>query len=160
MLGQDLLHHQVERAGLAAGHLGLARVAGLQPLEVLARVRQAVGVVDAQRVQVAAIDRAYHQFTGEQEDFGEIAYQCKRLIIGSLLFSELNWLVEAIYRITRANRRRCDFTRNRLRLALAEIAAGFPVYRTYLREGDTPSAATAQSIWRRSAARGGSPSRR
>ncbi|MBK0393510.1 malto-oligosyltrehalose synthase [Ramlibacter algicola] len=96
--------------------------------------------------QVAALDRAYHQFTGEHEDFGEIAYQCKRLIIGSLLFSELNWLVEAIYRITRANRRRCDFTRNRLRLALAEIAAGFPVYRTYLRVGEPASAADRRHI--------------
>jgi len=91
--------------------------------------------------QVGALDRSYRAFTGEHEDFAEVAYQCKRLIIGTSLFSELNWLVEAIYRISRANRRRCDFTRNRLRLALAEIAAGFPVYRTYLRAGEPPSAA-------------------
>lgn len=96
--------------------------------------------------QVGALDRSYRQFTGEHEDFAEIAYRCKRLIIGSSLFSELNWLVEAMHRITRANRRRCDFTRNRLRLALAEIAAGFPVYRTYLRVGEQPSAADRRHI--------------
>lgn len=96
--------------------------------------------------QVGALDRSYRAFTGEHEDFGEIAYQAKRLIIGTSLFSELNWLVEAIYRITRVNRRRCDFTRNRLRLALAEIAAGFPVYRTYLRVGEPASPADRRHI--------------
>jgi (1->4)-alpha-D-glucan 1-alpha-D-glucosylmutase len=100
--------------------------------------------VDTRRV--GTLDQAYRSFTGEHEDFAEIAYQCKRLIIGTSLFSELNWLVEAIYRITRVNRRRCDFTRNRLRLALAEIAAGFPVYRTYLRVGEPASAADRRHI--------------
>ncbi|WP_332815529.1 malto-oligosyltrehalose synthase [Ramlibacter sp.] len=106
--------------------------------------------VDAGRV--AAMDEGYRAFTGVREDFAEIAYQCRRLIIGSSLFSELNWLVEAIHRITRANRRRCDFTRNRLRLALAEIAAGFPVYRTYLRADEPPSAADRHHIDRAVAA--------
>jgi len=102
----------------------------------------------------AEMDAAYRAFTGEDQDFAEIVYQCKRLIIETSLFSELNWLVESMYRITRANRRRRDFTRNRLRLALAEIAAGFPVYRTYLREGDTPSAADRRHIdWAVAAAR-------
>jgi (1->4)-alpha-D-glucan 1-alpha-D-glucosylmutase len=96
--------------------------------------------------QVGALDRQYRTFTDEHEDFAEIAYHCKRLIIGTSLFSELNWLVEAIYRITRTNRRRCDFTRNRLRLALAEIAAGFPVYRTYLGVGEAPSPADRRHI--------------
>ncbi|HYD77183.1 malto-oligosyltrehalose synthase [Ramlibacter sp.] len=108
--------------------------------------------VDAGRIE--ALDQGYRAFTGVREDFAEIAYQCKRLIIGSALFSELNWLVEAVYRITRANRRRCDFTRNRLRLALAEIAAGFPVYRTYLRVGEPPSAADRRHLdWAVAAAR-------
>ncbi len=100
--------------------------------------------VDTRRV--GELDRSYRDFTGEHEDFPEVAYQCKRLIIGTSLFSELNWLVEAIHRITRANRRRCDFTRNRLRLALAEIAAGFPVYRTYLRVGEPASPADRRHI--------------
>ncbi|WBY02154.1 malto-oligosyltrehalose synthase [Ramlibacter tataouinensis] len=108
--------------------------------------------VDGSRVD--AMDQGYRSFTGVREDFAEIAYQCKRLIIGSSLFSELNWLVEAVHRITRANRRRCDFTRHRLRLALAEIAAGFPVYRTYLRVGEPPSAADRRHLdWAVAAAR-------
>lgn len=76
---------------------------------------------------------AYHAFTDAPTDFEAILYECKKLIIETSLYSELNWLAHALYRLTRGNRRRCDFTRNRLRAALAEVAAAFPVYRTYLR---------------------------
>ncbi|HYE40964.1 MAG TPA: malto-oligosyltrehalose synthase, partial [Ramlibacter sp.] len=75
---------------------------------------------------------AYHAFTDAPTNFEAILYECKKLIIETSLYSELNWLAHTLYRLTRANRRRCDFTRNRLRAALAEVAAAFPVYRTYL----------------------------
>ncbi|HWH72753.1 MAG TPA: malto-oligosyltrehalose synthase, partial [Methylibium sp.] len=94
--------------------------------------------VDGERE--AEVDRLYRTFTGESEPFDEIVYRCKKLIIYSSLFSELRWLAAAVHRITRANRRTCDFTRPRLRVALAETAAAFPVYRTYLRPGEVPSA--------------------
>jgi len=96
--------------------------------------------------QVGEMDRSYQSFTGEHEVFAEVAYRCKKLIIDTSLFSELSWLTEAMYRISRANRRRCDFTRNRLRLALAEVAAGFPVYRTYLRATEPASPADRRHI--------------
>jgi (1->4)-alpha-D-glucan 1-alpha-D-glucosylmutase len=83
---------------------------------------------------------AYHAFTDAATDFDEILYECKKLIIETSLYSELNWLAHTLYRLTRGNRRRCDFTRNRLRAALAEVAAAFPVYRTYLR-GQEPASA-------------------
>ena len=92
------------------------------------------------------IDRLYHAFTGEAESFDEIAYRCKKIIIYTALFSELRWLADAVYQITRLNRRTCDFTRPRLRVALAEVAAAFPVYRTYLRVGEPPSANDRQHI--------------
>jgi (1->4)-alpha-D-glucan 1-alpha-D-glucosylmutase len=87
-----------------------------------------------------ALLAAYHAFTGEVEDFDAILYACKKLIIETSLYSELNWLTHVLYGLTRGNRRRCDFTRNRLRWALAEVAAAFPVYRTYLRGGEPASA--------------------
>ncbi|HYF41438.1 MAG TPA: malto-oligosyltrehalose synthase [Ramlibacter sp.] len=93
-----------------------------------------------------ALERSYREFTGEHEAFEDIAWRCKKLIIDTSLFSELSWLTETLYRITRADRRRCDFTRNRLRNALAEVAAAFPVYRTYLRADDTPSPADRRHI--------------
>ncbi|MDB5947805.1 MAG: malto-oligosyltrehalose synthase, partial [Ramlibacter sp.] len=85
-------------------------------------------------------DNGYRAFTGQTESFEEIVYRCKKLIIESSLFSELDWLAESLYRISRADRRTCDFTRNRLRVALAEVAAAFPVYRTYLRGDSDPTA--------------------
>jgi (1->4)-alpha-D-glucan 1-alpha-D-glucosylmutase len=87
-----------------------------------------------------ALLAAYHAFTGEVADFDEVLYACKKLIIETSLYSELNWLTHALHGLTRGNRRRCDFTRNRLRWALAEVAAAFPVYRTYLRGGEAASA--------------------
>jgi (1->4)-alpha-D-glucan 1-alpha-D-glucosylmutase len=94
----------------------------------------------------AAFDTAYHAFTGESLDYEEIVYRCKRLIIETSLFSELNWLTQALHQITRADRRRTDFTRNRLRVALAETAAAFPVYRTYLRADEPASTMDRQHI--------------
>ncbi len=82
---------------------------------------------------------AWQAFTGEDTEFDEILYHCKKLIIETALYSELNWLAHSLHRLTRSNRRRCDFTRNRLRWALAEVAAAFPVYRTYLRVGEEAS---------------------
>ncbi|HEY8047602.1 MAG TPA: malto-oligosyltrehalose synthase, partial [Ramlibacter sp.] len=100
--------------------------------------------VDSSREQ--EVDRLYRAFTGETQDFDEIVYRCKKIIIYTALFSELRWLATAIHQITRANRRTCDFTRPRLRVALAETAAAFPVYRTYLREGEAPGATDRQHI--------------
>ncbi|HYF17863.1 MAG TPA: malto-oligosyltrehalose synthase, partial [Ramlibacter sp.] len=96
--------------------------------------------------QLDRLDEGYRAFTGEREPFTEIVWRCKKLIIETSLFAELNWLAEALYRISRANRRRRDFTRHRLRQALAEVAAAFPVYRTYLRAGEEPSATDRRHI--------------
>lgn len=93
-----------------------------------------------------ALVAAYHAFTGETTDFDEVLWLCKRLIIETSLYSELNWLTHTLHRLTRSNRRRADFTRNRLRWAMAEAAAEFPVYRTYLRAGEAASAMDRQHI--------------
>jgi len=82
---------------------------------------------------------AYQAFTGQDNDFDALLYQCKKLIVETSLYSELNWLAHTLHRLTQRNRRRCDFTRNRLRAALAEVAAAFPVYRTYLRVDEAAS---------------------
>lgn len=89
--------------------------------------------------QENALLAAYQAFTGDTTDFEEVLYQCKKLIIETSLYSELNWLAHTLHRLTRGNRRRMDFTRNRLRWAMAEVAAAFPVYRTYLKVGEPPS---------------------
>ncbi|WP_332742176.1 malto-oligosyltrehalose synthase [Hydrogenophaga sp.] len=80
----------------------------------------------------AAFERGYETFTGDTRSFEQTVLACKRLVIDDAFASELDWLAQTLHRITRADRTTCDFTRNRLRRALAEIAAAFPVYRTYV----------------------------
>ena len=100
-------------------------------------------------------DAIYGEFTGDTQPFEEATYECKRLIIETALFSDMAWLVATLSKITRADRAVCDFTRNQLRVALVEVAAQFPVYRTYVVPGGAPpSEADRQHIaWAISAAR-------
>ncbi|RYF08988.1 MAG: malto-oligosyltrehalose synthase [Comamonadaceae bacterium] len=109
--------------------------------------------VDTQAEQ--RFDEIYERFTGEADPFEEAACVCKRHIIETSLFSDLNWLVDTLAKITRADRRVCDFTRNKLRVALVEVATRFPVYRTYVLPGKAePSDTDRQHIaWAISAAR-------
>ncbi len=78
------------------------------------------------------MERIYRSFTGRDQKFDDLVYNCKRLILKISLASELNVLANALSRIALANRHTCDFTLNSLRSALAEIIASFPVYRTYV----------------------------
>ena len=78
------------------------------------------------------MERIYRSFCGPSEDFSDLVYTCKKLILKVVLASELNVLANLVSRIALANRRTCDFTLNSLRSALGEIIASFPVYRTYV----------------------------
>ncbi|MDA8445333.1 malto-oligosyltrehalose synthase [Paracidovorax valerianellae] len=80
----------------------------------------------------AAFDDAYSAFTGDRKEFEEAVHECKKHIIETSLFSDLGWLADTLYNISRTDRKTCDFTRNQLRIALTEVAAVFPVYRTYI----------------------------
>jgi (1->4)-alpha-D-glucan 1-alpha-D-glucosylmutase len=86
----------------------------------------------------AKIVRTYRSFVGQSEDFEEIAYTAKRLILRIALASELTVLSNQLSRIAQADRRTRDFTLNTLRGALTEIIACFPVYRTYVTDKATP----------------------
>jgi (1->4)-alpha-D-glucan 1-alpha-D-glucosylmutase len=80
----------------------------------------------------AKFDRIWHTFSGEEQAFEEYAYQGRRAIMRSALASELTVLASRLLRIARADRRTRDYTFNTLRLALAEVTACMPVYRTYI----------------------------
>ena len=79
-----------------------------------------------------SMDRIYRGFIGDQIDFDEAVYDCKKLVMDRALASELNVLANNLSRIALANRHTCDFTVKGLRDALMEVAACFPVYRTYV----------------------------
>jgi (1->4)-alpha-D-glucan 1-alpha-D-glucosylmutase len=80
----------------------------------------------------ARFDRIYRRFTGESRTFEEIAYTSRALIMSTTLAAELHMLSNWLARIAAGNRSTRDYTASGLRRAIAEIAARFPVYRTYV----------------------------
>ncbi len=74
----------------------------------------------------------YARFIGKRFDYGDLLYERKKFIIETRLSSELTVLANLINKIAQANRHTRDFTLNSLRYSLIEIAACFPVYRTYV----------------------------
>jgi len=84
------------------------------------------------------LTRNYCCFTGQDPDFREVAYETKRLILRVAMASELQGLAHRLNRLSERHRRTRDFTLNTLRIALREILACFPVYRTYLGKGVIP----------------------
>jgi (1->4)-alpha-D-glucan 1-alpha-D-glucosylmutase len=99
-------------------------------------------VVNAVLVDAAAktrLDRVWRAFVrDEAEEFDELAWRCRHVVMDSSLSGELTVLATALLRLAREDRRTRDFTLNSLRGALAEVVAAFPVYRTYII--DKPSA--------------------
>jgi (1->4)-alpha-D-glucan 1-alpha-D-glucosylmutase len=84
------------------------------------------------------IERVYRGFVPEVSDFNDISYRGKREVVYGALASELAVLATELLRIARADRRTRDYTYNNLRQALAEVAACFPVYRTYVTDRASP----------------------
>ena len=87
----------------------------------------------------APLKQTYGEFVGRTHDFDEIVYACKKHIVDTALAGELAVLANQLDRISEQDWRVRDFTRFRLRDALKEIVACFPVYRTYVtRAGLSP----------------------
>ena len=82
------------------------------------------------------MERIYRFFIGSSQEFADLVYQSKKLILKVVLASELNVLANLLTRIALASRYTCDFTLNSLRSAAAEIIACFTVYRTYVNSPD------------------------
>jgi (1->4)-alpha-D-glucan 1-alpha-D-glucosylmutase len=84
------------------------------------------------RAAETRFDRLYQRFTGDRRSFGEIAYASRMLVMGTTLAAELATAAARLARIAAGNRFTRDYTESGLRRALAEVAAHFPVYRTYV----------------------------
>ncbi|WP_395748873.1 malto-oligosyltrehalose synthase [Prosthecobacter sp.] len=79
-----------------------------------------------------AISAAYERLTGAHADYAEIVYRSKKLVMESSMASEVNVLGTLLDRISESHRWYRDFTVNALTMAVREVIACFPVYRTYL----------------------------
>ncbi|MDX2269166.1 MAG: malto-oligosyltrehalose synthase [Bryobacter sp.] len=80
----------------------------------------------------AVLRRVYQRFLGRAAHFEHIVYEGKQQIISTSLASELNVLAHELNRISEQDRHSRDFTLDSLQEALREVAACFPVYRTYI----------------------------
>ncbi|MBS0658825.1 MAG: malto-oligosyltrehalose synthase [Verrucomicrobia bacterium] len=76
----------------------------------------------------------------QRDDFAQVAYECRRLIMQTSLASELSGLGSLLNRLSESQRWYRDFTVNSLTAAARELIACFPVYRTYL-DPSVPAAA-------------------
>ncbi len=88
----------------------------------------------------SALTRAYERFIGRHVDLEDMGPEAKRLIMREALASELNVLANAFNRLAKQSRRTRDYTITGFREALEDVAAHFPVYRTY----GTPNGVTAE----------------
>lgn len=74
----------------------------------------------------------YRNFTGEPVDFDAIAHDKRLTVEQEALGSDVNRLANLFVAICENNRDRRDYTRAEIRRAIREVAAGFPVYRSYV----------------------------
>jgi (1->4)-alpha-D-glucan 1-alpha-D-glucosylmutase len=84
----------------------------------------------------AALDRCYRDFTAADPAAGgryqDEVYAAKRLVMKTMLSSELHVLASEAARIAEMDPHTRDYTLDALRTALMEVVACFPVYRTYI----------------------------
>ncbi|HEX4883377.1 MAG TPA: malto-oligosyltrehalose synthase, partial [Casimicrobiaceae bacterium] len=137
---------QERHAALAGGGHGIYVVvekicAPHEPLPTGWPVHGETGYVFANAVNAVLVDptarhrmdRVWRAFVGDEaQGFERVALEGKRAIIAGPLSAALVTLTGQALVVARADRRTRDFTFSILRRALAETAACFPVYRTYV----------------------------
>ena len=74
----------------------------------------------------------YAEFTGESIDYSALCRDKKELVMRSILGSDLNRITSLFVQVCESHRDRRDYTRQEVGRAIREIAASFPVYRTYM----------------------------
>ncbi len=104
------------------------------------RFANAVNGLFVDRRAKGRVDRAWRAFAGDEAGTADRdTYRGKRATMEQALASELALITGRALRLARADRRTRDFTFNTLRVAIREIVAHFPVYRTYVdAQGPSP----------------------
>jgi (1->4)-alpha-D-glucan 1-alpha-D-glucosylmutase len=77
------------------------------------------------------IERGYRRLREGSGTFDDLLYRAKKLILRTAMSSELHVLARHLDRISEQHRWSRDFTASSLHLALGEVIACFPVYRSY-----------------------------
>ncbi|TDR89747.1 malto-oligosyltrehalose synthase [Enterovirga rhinocerotis] len=88
----------------------------------------------------ARFETIYRAASGLEGRYFDLLREAKTEILQSSFASELEVLVSDLKRIADSDRRTRDYTAHGMRIALSEIIARFPVYRSYLTEGEVSPA--------------------
>lgn len=89
------------------------------------------------------LEEIYSGFIGRKQDFGDVVYQKKKLVMTTLLGVEMRTLGRHLAELAAQDRYARELPREQLIDALIEVTACLPVYRTYIRSMDVPAHATA-----------------
>jgi (1->4)-alpha-D-glucan 1-alpha-D-glucosylmutase len=87
------------------------------------------------RTAEKALTETYHRFIDDNPRFADVSYQKKQLTMQLSLASEVHVLAYMLDRLSEKNRWYRDFTLSALSVAVREVIACFPVYRTYAEPG-------------------------
>ncbi len=88
------------------------------------------------------IEEIYSEFIGRKQDFSDILYQKKKLVMGTLLGVEMRTLGRQLAELAAQDRYARELERVGLINALIEVTACLGVYRTYIRNMELPAHAT------------------
>lgn len=89
--------------------------------------------IDANGLQ--HITAFYERFTGESTSYLDMCREKKHMVMREILASDVNRLVSLFVQVCESHRDHRDYTRTDISRTLREIAACFPVYRTYIVSG-------------------------
>lgn len=79
------------------------------------------------------LTQCYVHFTGEPADYAALVWEKKHQVLRDVLGSDVHRLTALLREVCAQHRCHRDYTRGQLEVALRELVACFPVYRTYVR---------------------------
>lgn len=80
--------------------------------------------------------KIYHDFTAEEWNYKELLYEKKRMMLTRHMSGDMDNLARLIKKVASNDRYASDYTFTGLKMALEELIVLFPVYRTYVNEGN------------------------
>ncbi len=83
-----------------------------------------------------SLQKIHARFVRTRPAFAEIAYRSRRQVMRRALAAEISGLATRLDRLAQRHRDTADFTLFDLREAIVEVLAHFPVYRTYIADGE------------------------
>ncbi len=88
------------------------------------------------------IEEIYSTFIGRRQNFADVVYQKKKLVMNTLLGVEMRTLGRQLAELAAQDRYARELNREQLIDALIEVTACLSIYRTYIRSMDLPAHAT------------------